>query len=143
MPTISQQKVQLLKTDNTSLESRREAGEEVLSCISEDVLILGRSAEVRTWWQFCIVSHDPKELIQHLRTNKFDATDGSSRLAPVSPPEGYPVASRTEYAMRNIVYVPAYAHMGRSSRKRLATVINMKPELLATRSSIQNHSSGA
>ena len=108
-----------------------------------DVLILGRSAEVRTWWQFCIVSHDPKELIQHLRTNKFDATDGSSRLAPVSASEGYPVASRTEYAMRNVVYVPAYAHMGSSSRKRLAAVINMRPELLATFSSMQNYLSGA
>lgn len=66
-----------------------------------------------------------------------------SRLAPVPAPEGYPVASRTEYAMRNVVYVPAYAHMGSSSRKRLAAVINMRPELLATFSSMQNHLSGA
>ena len=143
IPLLHLLKRQLLKTDNTSLESRREAGEEVLSCISEDVLILGRSAEIRTWWQFCIVSHDPKELIQHLRKHKFDATDGSSRLAPASPPEGYSVASRTEYAMRNVVYVPAYPHMGSSSRKRLAAVINMRPELLATFSSMQNYLSGA
>ena len=143
IPLLHLLRRQLLKTDNSSLESRREAGEEVLSYISKDVLILGRSAEIRTWWQFCIVSHDPKELIQHLRMHKFDATDGSSRLAPVSPPEGYSVASRTEFAMRNVVYVPAYAHMGSFSRKRLATVINMKPELLATFTSMQNHLSGA
>ena len=136
IPLLHLLRRQLQKTDNSSIENRRKAGEEVLSLIADDILVLGRSSEVRTWWQFCIVSQDPPKLIQHLREHHFDATDGSSRLAPVPPPIGYEPASRTEYAMKHVVYIPAYAQMGRQSRQRLARAITLKPELLASNTSL-------
>ena len=70
-------------------------------------------------------------MIQHLREHGFDATDGSSRLAPAEPPAGYAPAAHTAQTMRRVIYVPAYAHMGEKARAQLAAALRARPELLA------------
>jgi len=119
------------QTQNRSLEKRRKAGEDLLALLPESVSVLGRKAERRSWWQFCIVSPNPIKMIQHLRSHGFDATDGSSRLAPAEAPEGHSPARNIQHVMQRVIYVPAYAHMGQKSRKRLAAAIIAQPDLLS------------
>ena len=76
-----------------------------------------------TWWQFCVVSEDPKALIVRLRAAGFDATDGSSRLAAVEPPDGALPAHQASRAMKNVVYVPAYHRIRAQDRIRLASLL--------------------
>lgn len=117
-------------TKTTALGERQQAGEDLLALLPESAPVLGRKAEERSWWQFCIVSSDPPQMIQHLRDQGFDATDGSSRLAPVEAGAGYAPATNTEQTMQRVIYVPAYAHMGDKARASLAAALLARSELL-------------
>ena len=131
IPLLCMLRRRLRQTTNRTLEARQRAGEALLALLPKDAPVLGFEAEERSWWQFCIVSSDPPRMIQHLRDHGFDATDGSSRLAPVAPPAGYDSAADTERTMQRVIYVPAYAHMGDKARRHLAAALLAKPELLA------------
>jgi hypothetical protein len=106
-----------------TIEARRLAGDSLLSLLSGDVMVLGSKAERRNWWQFCVVSQDPRALISRLLAHGYDATDGGSRLAPVQAPEGHDQPVRTRNVMRNVVYVPAYREIDEKSLLQLARLL--------------------
>lgn len=103
IPLLCLLRHRLRLTKNTALEERQQAGEDLLALLPKSAPVLGRKAEERSWWQFCIVSSDQPQMIQHLRDHGFDATDGSSRLAPVDPTAGYAPATNTEQTMQRVI----------------------------------------
>jgi len=131
VPLLAMLRRRIKQERHPGISKREKAGEALLELLPSDVPVLGKQAEHRTWWQFCIVSCDPQGLISHLRACGFDATDGSSRLAPVPAPEGLPDAEVMKSAMANVVYIPAYAQLGHSARLRLAQALGEAAELLA------------
>jgi dTDP-4-amino-4,6-dideoxygalactose transaminase len=129
-PMLCLMKRRLERSEHPSLEARRQSGEALLALLPADAPVLGRDADERSWWQFCVLSPDPRALILHLQSNGFDATDGSSRLAPVAPPNGYPSVDHTAQAMKSVVYVPAYAELGERYRNQLAEALKEVPDLM-------------
>jgi dTDP-4-amino-4,6-dideoxygalactose transaminase len=122
-PLLAMLQRRLSQAERRGIEARRFSGDELLSRLSGDVMVLGSSAEQRSWWQFCVVSQNPPALISRLRAHGYDATDGASRLAPVEAPEGQPQPVRIQKVMRNVVYVPAYRQIKEKSLVRLADLL--------------------
>ena len=122
-PLLAMLQRRMNQSGRKTIEARRLAGDSLLSLLSGDVMVLGSKAERRTWWQFCVVSQDPRALISRLLAHGYDATDGGSRLAPVEAPEGYTQPVRTRNTMRNVVYVPAYREIDEKSLLQLARLL--------------------
>jgi dTDP-4-amino-4,6-dideoxygalactose transaminase len=122
-PLLAMMRRRMKCKSRKSIETRQAAGDALLQATSKDVLVLGMSAPHQSWWQFCVVSAEPDALIERLRAQGFDATNGSSRLAPVEAPKGVESPERAIKAMENVVYVPAYRQIKPRDRARLGALL--------------------
>ena len=141
VPLMGLLRRRLMSPDGASLEARQRAGDQLLELLSEDVPVLGRRAPHHSWWQFCVVSPDPAALIAHLRMRGFDATDGSSRLAPALAPAGHADPRQIRETMKHVIYIPAYAQLGERGRRDLAHALSERSELLAWLVDVENEES--
>lgn len=110
---------------------RTEAGDALLDLLPASAPVLGRHADIHSYWQFCMTPDDPEGLIASLRAAGFDATAGASRLKPAPTPAGRPAPSHITETMKRIVYVPAYPEMPAEARRQLAAAIARALDTLA------------
>jgi perosamine synthetase len=133
-PSVSLLKLlrQRVETYPASEVTRRgEAGDALLAMLPASAPVLGRDADRRSYWQFCLTPADPEALIAALREEGFDATAGASRLKPAKTPEGRPAPSHITETMKRIVYVPAYPEIPDVARRRLAAAISRALDTLS------------
>lgn len=122
-PLLAMMQRRLKCKSRKSIEARKTAGDALLQATSKEVLVLGKDSPCQSWWQFCVVSDDPEALIERLRASGFDATNGSSRLAPVAAPQGVEPPNQIATAMAKVVYVPAYRQIRPRDRARLGALL--------------------
>jgi dTDP-4-amino-4,6-dideoxygalactose transaminase len=111
--------------DGRRLAARAERGELLREKLRNAGEVLGRDQPSRTHWLFAIVVSDPSSLIEKLRSEGFDATQGATTIgalsAPPDKPEFDPVVIRD--AMSRTVFLPAYPEMPESELLRMIDVI--------------------
>jgi dTDP-4-amino-4,6-dideoxygalactose transaminase len=111
--------------DGRRLAARAERGELLREKLRNAGEVLGRDQPSRTHWLLAIVVSDPSSLIEKLRSEGFDATQGATTIgalsAPPDKPEFDPVVIRD--AMSRTVFLPAYPEMHESELLRMIDVI--------------------
>lgn len=122
-PLMSLLERRLTAGSRERVEARARAGDALLALLPAGALVLGRSAERHSWWQFCVVTTQPEAVIAALRGEGFDATAGASRLRPSKVPDGRVSPSQIDAAMSRVVYVPAYADISAEARSRLGRAL--------------------
>lgn len=116
----------LAAADPATVRRRAEAGEFLLARL-RGPLPVGARAEHRTHWLFPLRVKNGAALLPVLGQAGFDATLASSSLHAL-PDAGGGRAPRARAAMSEVVYVPAYAAMGRHRLERLAELLNAQAE---------------
>ncbi len=116
----------LAAADPVTVRRRAEAGEFLLAHL-QAARPLGARAEHRTHWLFPLRVKNGDALLPVLWRAGFDATRANSSLHAV-PDGGGATAPRAQAAMSEVVYVPAYAAMGRWRLAELAAVLNAHAE---------------
>ncbi len=101
------------------VQLRARAGEHLAAALGPHVRRLGGRASRRTHWLFPVLADDPDALVAAGRAAGFDLTRGSSALVALDP-----CCRRADAAMRDVVYLPAYAQMSEEQLDRLADVVN-------------------
>jgi hypothetical protein len=100
------------------LRARATAGDDLAAGLPASLFRPGGGATRHTHWLFPVVPADPAHLIEGLRSEGFDASQGASQIEAVEPAP--PCAA---WLMAGIVFLPAYPEMMPSERQRLARVI--------------------
>ncbi len=116
----------LAAADPAAVGRRAAAGEFLLGQL-QTVRPLGGRAAQRTHWLFPLCVRNPRALLPVLQAAGFDATCASSSLLALPDGNGG-VAPRAQAAMAGVLYVPAYAAMGRPRLAALAGVLNARAE---------------
>lgn len=112
-----------LATADPAVGQRRAAAGEFLLGGLRSVRPLGSRAAHRTHWLFPLRVKNADVLLPVLWRAGFDATRASSSLHAV-PDSGGAKAPRAQAAMSEVVYVPAYAAMGKRRLAELAALLN-------------------
>lgn len=100
------------------LRARTQAGDSLAAALPEGLFRPGARASHHTYWLFPVVTDQRLRLIDGLRREGFDASQGASQIAAVEPaPPG------AAWVMAGIVFLPAYPEMPVSERERLARVV--------------------
>ncbi len=105
--------------DPGRVEARRRAGDQLAAALDPGVTHLGGGGRRATHWLFAVVSRDPAALVAAGRTAGFDLTCGSSTIVALGGP-----GTRTHAALREVVFLPAYAGLSAADLDRLAAVVN-------------------
>ncbi len=106
----------------TSVQRRAEAGEFMLTQLLS-LRPLGAQAEQRTHWLFPLRVKNAEALRPVLLRAGFDSTLVNSSLIAL-PACGDCDAPKAQAAMRDVLYVPVYAAVGKRRLSRLATLLN-------------------
>jgi perosamine synthetase len=109
----------LTHDDAAALQRRRQAGLLLAAELVPAVATLGGEGARHSYWLFPIVSRTPERLIAAGRAAGFDLTRGSSTLVAIDP-----CCRLADAAMRDVVYLPAYAELPEGALARLAEVVN-------------------
>ena len=99
------------------LRRRAEAGEELAAALPPGLFHPGGAAHDRSHWLFPVVSADLEKLIGRLREAGFDASQGTSQIAALTP------APTAERLMAGMVFVPASPELPAAERSRLVEVL--------------------
>lgn len=108
-----------LTYDAARVAARTAAGDQLAGALADDVQHLGRAGRAATHWLVPVSSRAPAALVAAGRSAGFDLTCGSSTLVALN--DG---CSHAHGAMRDVVYLPAYAEMPPSALAALAAVVN-------------------
>jgi dTDP-4-amino-4,6-dideoxygalactose transaminase len=112
----------LAAAEAATVRGRAEAGEFLLAQL-QGAQPIGARAEHRTHWLFPLRVKNADALLPVLWAAGFDATRASSSLHAL-PDGGGARAPRAQAAMSEVVYVPAYAAMGKRRLAQLAALLN-------------------
>lgn len=106
------------------VEERAAAGREVMAALPAGTVI-GEHARVYTFWVYPIMTDAREELMRRLWDAGFDAASGATSLCTMEPPANLPEmrAKGAEAALARVVYLPVYAVMPASVRRRLAELV--------------------
>ncbi|MDJ0705838.1 MAG: hypothetical protein QNJ46_21435, partial [Leptolyngbyaceae cyanobacterium MO_188.B28] len=87
---------------------------------------LGSQTSEHTYWVFPILCKCPKELMHHLWSKGFDATQGGASLFVMDPPANRPELKPVEaqQAFQQLLYLPIYIGISAQDIERLACVLN-------------------
>ena len=105
----------------TSLAPRIQLAHDVVDNI-HDHLKIGALNKNHTHWIMPVETDKSGELIDHLRSNGYDATQKASSLVRLSSPDELRVPDNLILA--NLVYLPMYPAMPTGERKRLVKLLN-------------------
>jgi perosamine synthetase len=100
------------------LRARAAAGDELAETLPAGLFVPAGGTPRNSHWLFPVVADDPALLIQALRREGFDASQGASQIEAVQPAP--PCAA---WLMAGIVFLPAYPEMAPPERQRLVRVI--------------------
>lgn len=110
----------LANFDQHSITNRIQLAHDILSNIPDDYKI-GFENKKHTYWVIPVETHDPDGLINHLRSNGFDASQKASSLIKLG--KAGATLQPEELALENLVYLPVYPAMSRKDRYKLTQLL--------------------
>ncbi|MDQ4098663.1 MAG: aminotransferase class I/II-fold pyridoxal phosphate-dependent enzyme [Actinomycetota bacterium] len=117
-PLVRTLRRRLRRFPSERLRARAAAGEELARALPAGLFLPAGGTARTTHWLFPALTDDPAALIEGLRREGFDASQGASQIEAVEPAP--PCAA---WLMAGIVFLPVYPEMPLSERQRLARVI--------------------
>jgi dTDP-4-amino-4,6-dideoxygalactose transaminase len=111
--------------DAAAASRRTERGRALARRLDGAVVCPGAQVSPHTFWVFPILVDEPRELMQALLAEGFDATQGQS-MCNVSAPAGREETTPhdAEYLLEHIVYLPFYPSMPEEELDRMAQVVS-------------------
>jgi len=109
LPLLTVLRHRLLGDPATRLVARAAAGNWLARMLPRHIAVPGLKALNPTWWLFPIAVGNPQVVARCLREAGFDASRGTTSLAPIEPTAGHKSPSTARAIMQSIVYVPVGA----------------------------------
>ncbi len=122
-PSIPNQRLlrkKLADFDQNSITKRIRLANDILSNIPDSYKI-GFENKRHTYWVMPVETNDPDELIRHLRSNGFDASQKASSLIRLGKTGA--ASQPEELTLENLVYLPVYPAMSRKDRHKLTQLL--------------------
>ncbi len=101
-----------------AIDKRKKFATDILKDVLADVQI-GNLNKRHSYWVLPIQINDPDKLINHLRSNGFDATQKASSLIKLASG----MIDKNDLLLDNLVYLPMYVNMKNSDRVKLAGLL--------------------
>lgn len=105
---------------SAAIDKRKKLAADILKDVPADMQI-GALNRRHSYWILPVLADDPDKLINHLRSNGFDATQKASSLVKLASDR----MDNNDLSLDNLVYLPMYVNMKRSDRTKLAGLLKV------------------